>query len=236
MLLPQEIRLFFLNDLTDCKRLVASKHKIPRFSIQIDETFNHDLVIDRSAATLSKDMVKLLALLIHQKYHVNVNEVHSEQTRSSNYQKDKEISKFGDQILQNSTYSELCHATSKLKEGPSANISKSHWEGWQFNPCVLHQTSSMDTVETEENYGMVKGLVSIGLMATRGVYTSLQQVCSDVRVVLSLFVEKINAKVNAGKNRLQYAPILSQVASLEDTVYAWAYELQRYYYYSILTY
>lgn len=243
--------------------MVAQGHNIPRFSIQIDEAFNHDLVINQSAAKLSKEMVKLLVLLIHQKNHVSCTsacnkkppcDLIEEQARTSNYQKDKEsisedkelndtnnttsiedtnllsaISIFGYQILQNPQFSVLCWVTSKFKEGPSANISKAHWEVWKFNSCVLHPTSSSDNVQTKENYGMVKGLVAVGLSATRGIYTSLQQVCSDVRAVLNVLVEKVNAKVAAGKDRLQFIGILSQVASLEDTVHSWAYALQRYY-------
>lgn len=223
--------------------LGARLHKIPRFSIQIDDsTSNHNLLINQAAAKLSNDLLKLLVLLIHQNNYVDQHPKHRESINEDKEPKaintttssmedaslNSTISMFGYQILQNPQYSQLCWVTSNFKEGPSANISKSQWEDWKFNSCVLHPTSPLDDIQTEENFGMVKGLVAVGLSATRGVYTSLQEVCFDVRAVLTVLVEKVNAKVAAGKDRLRYIQLLSQAASLEDNVYSWAYELQRY--------
>lgn len=146
------------------------------------------------------------------------------------------ISTFGNQILRYPHFAELCWVTSKLKEGPCADISGS-WKGWPFNSCIIHPSDSVEKVvvtcgsnniKSKENSGLVRGLIAVGLSAYRGLYVSLREVSSDVRRVLELLVGEINAKVQAGKDRYQYVRILSQVAYLEDVVNNWAYALQRY--------
>ncbi|XVF78643.1 hypothetical protein PTKIN_Ptkin14bG0151600 [Pterospermum kingtungense] len=144
------------------------------------------------------------------------------------------ISSFGYQILQYPHFAELCWVTSKLKEGPSADIS-GLWKGWPFNSCIIRPVSSLDkeavacgssNIKSKEKFGLVRGLVAVGLAAYRGRYTSLVEVSSEVRKVLELLVGWINAKVNTGKDRYQYVRILSQVAYLEDMVNSWAYSLR----------
>ena len=146
------------------------------------------------------------------------------------------ISSFGYQILQYPHFAELCWVTSKLKEGPSADIG-GPWKGWQFNSCIIRPTNSLDkaavacgssNIKSKEKFGLVRGLVAVGLSAYRGLYTSLREVSTEVRKVLELLVGWINAKVNTGKDRYQYVRILSQVAYLEDVVNSWVYSLQRY--------
>ncbi|KAK9209125.1 hypothetical protein WN944_001489 [Citrus x changshan-huyou] len=144
------------------------------------------------------------------------------------------ISTFGNQILRYPHFAELCWVTSKLKEGPCADISGS-WKGWPFNSCIIHPNDSVEkvvvacgstSIKCKEKYGLVRGLIAVGLSAYRGVYVSLREVSSDVRRVLELLVGEINAKVQAGKDRYQYVRLLSQVAYLEDVVNNWAYALQ----------
>lgn len=206
-----------------------------------DGTSDHNLVIHQSAAKLSNDLLKLLVLLIHQNNHVRDTNVCNSNNPPSDFIEDQalkhkhtnlnsEITNAGYQILQNPQYCDLCWVTSNLKEGPSANVSKSQWQDWKFNPCVLHPTTPLNDdihIQTEEKFGMVRGLVAIGLSAIRDVYTSVEQVCFDFETVLTALVEKVNAKVAKGLDR-QYSGLISQVASLEDHVYCWAYELQRY--------
>ncbi|XP_022717177.1 uncharacterized protein LOC111275863 [Durio zibethinus] len=144
------------------------------------------------------------------------------------------ITSFGYQILRYPHFAELCWVTSKLKEGPSADIG-GPWKGWPFNSCIIRPTNSLDkgavacgssNIKNKEIFGLVRGLVAVGLSAYRGVYTSLREVSSEVRKVLELLVGWINAKVNTGKDRYQYVRILSQVAYMEDMVYSWVYSLQ----------
>lgn len=275
LLLPQEIRQFFRNDLSIC-RPTSSEHSVPRFSVQIDGLFNHDMVIDHSAAELSRNIVKLLVHLIHQKSHTKTSastkyqisdiqgesnaadqlidkETASEQTGEkklpdlssakiaplpgSRTMKVKSnlvsvITTFGHQILRYPHFAELCWVTSKLKEGPSADVS-GPWKGWPFNSCIIRPlekvaSSSVSNGKSKEISGMVRGLIAVGLSAIRGAYTSLRKVSFDVRLVLDLLVEQINAKINAGKDQYQFFRILSQVAYLEDVVNNWAFTLNRY--------
>ncbi|XWS10982.1 hypothetical protein CRYUN_Cryun38cG0044700 [Craigia yunnanensis] len=144
------------------------------------------------------------------------------------------ISSFGYQILQYPHFAELCWVTSKLKEGPSADIG-GPWKGWPFNSCIIRPTNSLDkaavacgssNIKSKEKIRLVRGLVAVSLSAYRGLYTSLREVSSEVRKVLELLIGWINAKVNAGKDRYQYVRILSQIAYLEDMVNSWAYSLQ----------
>lgn len=146
------------------------------------------------------------------------------------------ISTFGYQILQYPHFAELCWVTSKLKEGPSAEID-GPWKGWPFNSCIVRPSdntssekvavaSGSGNVKSKEKYGLVRGLVAVGLSAYRGVYSSLREVSADVRKVLELLTLQINAKVEGGKDRYQFFRLLSQVAYLEDLVNSWAYSLQ----------
>lgn len=251
--------------------------------MQIDGIFDHDMVINQSAAELSRDIVKLLVHLIHQKSHAKTSactkypiSLIQGESNAADQQIDKEtasehtgekkspdvssvriapvpgsrtmrvksnlvsvISTFGYQILRYPHFAELCWVTSKLKEGPSADVS-GPWKGWPFNSCIIRPMSASEKVassslsngKSKEISGMVRGLIAVGLSAIRGAYTSLRKVSFDVRLVLDLLVEQINAKINAGKDRYQYFRLLSQVAYLEDVVNSWAFTLHRYYYYN----
>ncbi|XP_020203639.1 uncharacterized protein LOC109789156 [Cajanus cajan] len=143
------------------------------------------------------------------------------------------ISTLGYQILLYPHFAELCWVTSKLNEGPCADVS-GPWRGWPFNSCIIRPNNSLDKVvvsysssgvKSREGSGLVRGLIAVGLSAYRGVYKSVREVSLDVRKVLEILVEKINTKIQAGKDRYQYFRILSQVAYLEDMVNNWAYSL-----------
>ncbi|KAK4420388.1 Tat-binding7 [Sesamum alatum] len=143
------------------------------------------------------------------------------------------ISTFGYQILCYPHFAELCWVTSKLKEGPCANPN-GPWKGWPFNSCIvrpMNSTEKVDTASSSSNIkikgsGLVRGLVAVGLSAYRGKYTSLREVCSEVRKVLETLVGQIDDKIQAGKDRSQFVRLLSQVAYLEDMVISWAHALQ----------
>ncbi|CAJ1957215.1 unnamed protein product [Sphenostylis stenocarpa] len=143
------------------------------------------------------------------------------------------ISTLGYQILVYPHFAELCWVTSKLKEGPCADVS-GPWRGWPFNSCIIRPNNSQDkvsvscssgSIKSREASGLVRGLIAVGLSAYRGVYTSVREVSLDVRRVLEVLIENINTKIQAGKDRYQYFRILSQVAYLEDMVNNWAYSL-----------
>ncbi|CAN6810720.1 unnamed protein product [Brassica oleracea] len=144
------------------------------------------------------------------------------------------VSTFGYQILRYPQFAELCWVTSKLKEGPSADVS-GPWRGWPFNSCIIrpHNPSEQSTTASGSNNvrgkdlsGTARGLVAVGLSAYRGTYTSLREVTFEVRKVLELLVGRINLKIDAGKDRCQYIRILSQVAYLEDLVNSWVYAMR----------
>ncbi|KAL2523552.1 P-loop containing nucleoside triphosphate hydrolase superfamily protein [Abeliophyllum distichum] len=144
------------------------------------------------------------------------------------------ISTLGYQILCYPHFAELCWVTSKLKEGPHADISGS-WKGWPFNSCIVRPMNSAEqftvasgsiNIKSKEKFGLVRGLVAVGLSAYRGEYKSLREVTSGVRKVLELLVALINDKVQAGKDRYQFIHLLSQVAYLEDIVISWVYALR----------
>lgn len=140
---------------------------------------------------------------------------------------------FGIQILQHPQFSKLCWVTSKLREGPCTDIN-GPWKGWPFNSCLLHSTSpdqpvhgGNNVVKGKEKTLYVRGLIAVGLLAYRGVYKSVIEVCAEVRKVLELLVGQIQAKILEKRNRFRYFHILSQVAYLDDTVNSWAYTFQR---------
>ncbi|EOA29712.1 hypothetical protein CARUB_v10012797mg [Capsella rubella] len=144
------------------------------------------------------------------------------------------VSTFGYQILRYPQFAELCWITSKLKEGPSADVS-GPWRGWPFNSCITRPCNSSEqaitasdsnNVKGKDSSGIVRGLIAIGLSAYRGTYLSLREVSIEVRKVLELLVGWINVKINAGKDRCRYIRILSQVAYLEDLVNSWVYAMR----------
>ncbi|KAF8100310.1 hypothetical protein N665_0227s0042 [Sinapis alba] len=144
------------------------------------------------------------------------------------------VSTFGYQILRYPQFAELCWVTSKLKEGPSADVS-GPWRGWPFNSCIIRPCNSSEQTITASGSnnvrgknvsGIARGLVAVGLSAYRGTYTSLREVSFEVRKVLELLVGRINLKIDAGKDRCQYIRILSQVAYLEDLVNSWVYAMR----------
>lgn len=148
------------------------------------------------------------------------------------------IATFGYQILRYPQFAELCWITSKLTEGPSADIS-GPWKGWPFNSCLMDSSSSPNKVvaganssnlKNRENSGVVRGLVAVGLLAYKSVYTSVRDVSVAVRMVLELLVGQVRAKILDSKDKYRYLRLLSQVAYLEDIVNSWAYTFQRYHF------
>ncbi|KAI3703881.1 hypothetical protein L1987_74077 [Smallanthus sonchifolius] len=238
------------------QNLSPSNHtgsSVPRFSVHLDENVNRDMVLGSSATKLSNDVARYFVELIHHTTHIHessfkanesldMNTLHPNldsdsaiEYRSKNQtpfppnkkeEKGKSnlllaISTFGYQILQYPHFAELCWVTSKLKEGPSAEID-GPWKVWPFNSCIVRPGN----VKSKEKYGLVHGLVAVGLSAYRGLYSSLREVTADVRNVLEILTSQINAKVEGGKNKYQFVRILSQVAYLDDMVNSWAYTLQ----------
>ncbi|GAV64017.1 AAA domain-containing protein/zf-HC5HC2H domain-containing protein [Cephalotus follicularis] len=278
--LPLKIKQFFESGLSNSSESTPFEHTVPRFSVEVGGNFNHDIVINHSAAKLSRDLVQPFVQLLHQRSHDRTVICKEYKTCdfiegqtgmghfSSNHQgsaneldhktqcPDKSstkvlprsvnrtlkgktslllaISTFGYQILRYPHFAELCWVTSKLKEGPSAEIG-GQWKGWPFNTCIIRPSPSLDKVavacslgniKNKENFGLVRGLTAVGLSAYRGMYTSLREVSFELRKVLELLVGEINVKIQAGKNRYRYVRVLSQVAYVDDLVSSWAYGLQ----------
>lgn len=265
-MLPPRIKDFFGKNESNLSPSNQMGNTVPRFSVHVDENFNHDMVIGSSATKLSNDVSRYFVELLHHKIHIRENPFIAADinTVSSNLESDTPIeyiskiespspprnkkeekgksnlllamSTFGYQILQYPHFAELCWVTSKLTEGPSAEID-GPWRGWPFNSCIVRPSdasekvavvSSSSNVKSKVKFGLVRGLVAVGLSAYRGVYSSLREVSADVRKVLEILTSQINAKVEGGKDRYQFARLLSQVAYVEDLVNSWAYTLQRY--------
>ncbi|KZV51935.1 hypothetical protein F511_08545 [Dorcoceras hygrometricum] len=261
-LLPHRVRLFFESDIS-CGILGSHDHKVPQFSVQLDQKFDHDKVVSTFVARLSKEMVRHIIVSVYGRTHIRrfslvektndmvlggvdrVCDSKSSAVRSlspvpfiNKTIKGKSgllftISVVGYQILCFPHFAELCWVTSKLKEGPHANVT-GPWKNWPFNSCILRPINSSEkavaasgssNIRSRES-GLVRGLIAIGLSAYRGEYTSLREVCYDVRKVLEILVERIDNKVKAGKDRSQFIRLLSQVAYLEDMMFSWAYTLQ----------
>lgn len=240
------------------QNLSSSNHigsSIPRFSIHVDGNFNRDMVIGSSATKLSNDVARYFVELIHHKSHIhessfkagesfdmNVPHVNPDSDSAVVYRSKSQtsfplnkkeekgksslmsaISTFGYQILQYPHFAEICWVTSKLKEGPSAEID-GPLKVWPFNSCIIRPS----IVKSKEKYGLVHGLIAVGLSAYRGLYSSLREVTADVRNVLEILTSQINTKVEGGKDKYQFVRLLSQVSYLDDMVNNWAYTLQRY--------
>ncbi|XP_030460878.1 uncharacterized protein LOC115681173 isoform X2 [Syzygium oleosum] len=274
--LPIGIRQFFGCDVQDSSQRTPLEHTLPRFSVQIDGRINYDIVVNRCAAELSRNVVQQFVQLFYQKAHkhpVPDNETSAptgdkKQTPNRNLDRPLEeldprtqntddsvprpspflnkrnlkgksslmlgISTLGYQILRYPHFAELCWVTSKLKEGPVADIS-GPWKGWPFNSCIARPSNTAEkmavpcnpgNIKSKEGSLLVRGIAAVGLLAYRGLYTSAKEVAFEIRRVLELLVGQINFKVQAGKDRYQYVQLLSQVSYLEDIVNSWAFSLQ----------
>ncbi|XP_031405064.1 uncharacterized protein LOC116213998 [Punica granatum] len=271
--LPYRIRQFFRGDVQRRCQSSHSENALPRFSINLGVDIDFDMVIKRSVAKLSSNMVEHFVQLVHQKTLLHAtskygnsdcstkhipngglagegeldpiaqrsddSSVKASQIANKRNLKGKSslmlaISAFGYQILRYPHFAELCWVSSKLKEGPVADI-RGPWKGWPFNSCIIRPygateetviASSPGNVKSEEKYGLVRGLVAIGLSAYRGIYESAKEVSFEIRQVLEILVGQISMKIQAGKDMYDYFRILSQVSYLEDLVNSWAYSLQ----------
>ncbi|XP_062206464.1 uncharacterized protein LOC133908443 [Phragmites australis] len=299
--LPSGVRGFFSAHVVD-QFLASSEHTIPRFSVNIDNSFNWDEMIDSCALRLSHDLIQHHVQFLHGRSHKNNHDEQKEvfasmeisapgESKSSENEqpsfgvasrenptqlaassaqqepppsnvKDKggniqktefegtvrrnpssrtvkgneslAIIAFGIQILQHPHFSKLCWVTSKLREGPCTDIN-GPWKGWPFNSCLLHSSTLPDkslnggnnVVKGKEKTLCARGLVAVGLLAYRGVYASVMEVCAEVRKVLELLVGQIRTKILEKRNRFRYFHILSHVAYLDDIVNSWAYTFHR---------
>lgn len=143
------------------------------------------------------------------------------------------IAACGYQLLHYPQFAELCWVTSKLNEGPFTTTD-GPWKGWPFNSCVV-DTNSLSEVASEDSSAehkvisgssVVRGLVAVGLLAFKGIYNTGKEVSRDIRKVLEILVTKIKTKIQNGKDKYQFFPLLAQAASLEDMVNSWAYATQ----------
>ncbi|KAJ6724260.1 P-LOOP CONTAINING NUCLEOSIDE TRIPHOSPHATE HYDROLASES SUPERFAMILY PROTEIN [Salix viminalis] len=231
--LPQRIRHFFENNSSNSRHSAPLEHTVPRFSVHIDGNFNHDTVIKYDNQNLcSVDKNEVGTECPHGP--LNVPPPPNNRSLKGKSIMLLAISTFGYQVLRYPHFAELCWFTSKLKEGPCADVS-GPWKGWPFNSCIIRPCNSLDKVaaacssgnlKSKERSGVVRGLLAVGLSAYKGEYNSLREVSFEVRKVLELLVEQVNEKIQAGKDRYQYVRLLSQVAYLEDVVNSWAYALQ----------
>lgn len=317
--IPSRVTDFFTKVVVKSANMASSEHTIPRFSVEVDGSLNHSLVINSSVARISCDFLQQYVQLVHRRSHASNMDgephvlynrkiaqerespiirdgeatealctvidsgrissncgassrddqsqqpVNDSERRNLISEVNKEvdaplqgsqdyllrapsnrvikgnsalmIATLGYQILQYPQLAELCWATSKLKEGPCADVS-GPWKVWPFNSCIIHPNDSVDkaaspsisrNVKNKEISGVVRGLMAVGLLAYRGSYASVREVSSQVRTVLELLVGLISDKIQKGKDRYRYFRILSQVAYLEDMVNTWAYTFLRYY-------
>lgn len=131
------------------------------------------------------------------------------------------ISAIGYQLLYNPELRELRHATCKLKHGPSfvaeTKRKKSPSGCTDGGSCLNEELGSID----------LKGLIAVGLLAYNGTYTKARDVASAVKEVLRLLMDRIDAKVNLGKDPEQFSHLMHQAASLEDKIFSWAHYLRR---------
>ncbi|XP_051136311.1 uncharacterized protein LOC127254971 isoform X2 [Andrographis paniculata] len=261
-LLPSSVRRFFGDEVVNCGLSSLRDRNVPQFSLQLDGKLDHNKVINCFAAKLSKDLAQQFVHSLHGGNHIhespfakNCETVEGEVDLVCNSQsvhvsslnpaglsnksvKVKSsltfaISAVGYQILSYPHFAELCWVTSKLKEGPCANV-HGPWKGWPFNSCIVcpsylseQASDANDSGNIKQNESsLVRGLIAVGLSAYRGEYTSLKEVCLEVRKVLETLVKRIDEKVQAGKDKNQFIRILSQVSYLDDMVMSWAHTLQ----------
>lgn len=83
-LLPLRIRQFFKGDISKCSQSTPSRHTVPRFSVTVDGNFNRDIVINSSAAKLSRDVIRQFVQLIHHRHHIHTSSCREYKTSNTN--------------------------------------------------------------------------------------------------------------------------------------------------------
>ncbi|KAK9907858.1 hypothetical protein M0R45_000045 [Rubus argutus] len=220
--LPVRIRQFFKSDISNGHRSVPVRHTVPRFSVEVNGNFNHDLVINLSSAELSRDIVQQIVLLVHQTSHIHTTSCEERDCHNINGHSEMSDHSADHGSAGANKKLTLCPDESLLKAPPPPkNIT-----GNGKSSLMLAISSFGYQILRYPHFAELCWFTSKLKEAYRGIYTSLREVSSEVRKVLEILVAQINAKIQAGKDRYQYVRLLSQVAYLEDVVNSWAYTLQ----------
>uniref|UniRef100_A0A162AE44 PHD-type domain-containing protein n=1 Tax=Daucus carota subsp. sativus TaxID=79200 RepID=A0A162AE44_DAUCS len=203
-LLPQGIKQFFESDTFNCSLSAPLKDAVPRFSVLVGGNFDRDMVIDFSAANLSKDLAKYFLQLIHSKAHTT--EGSEKEGKALDARKSD------------------ANAGCPNHEPVSASNPECPNQ-FPANPVMRDAPPSV-TKNMKGKSNLMLALITFGYQILLGMYISPREVSAEVRKVLELLVVWIHAKIDAGSDKCNFGRLLSQVAYLEDLVNSWAYLLQ----------
>lgn len=128
----------------------------------------------------------------------------------------------GYRLLRDPQLAGLRNATTMLKSVPVFDI----------HDCIDSGTFNWETLESrrkdevhEPEY--VRGLAAVGYKACRGVYRTGREVEFEFRRVIETLYERVQQKIDSGKDNLQYFHLTTQAATLVDLMASWVLEVRK---------
>jgi hypothetical protein len=133
----------------------------------------------------------------------------------------------GYRFLRDPQLAGLRNATTMLKRVPVVDIHDCK-DSESFNWETLeYQTSSGLRKDEVHEPEYVRGLTAVGFKACRGVYrTGRELECEFQRVIETLY-ERVQQKIDGGKDSLQYFHLTTQAATLVDLMASWVLEVRK---------
>lgn len=132
------------------------------------------------------------------------------------------IAFLGYRLLRDPQLAGLRNATTMLKFVPVFDI----------HDCIDDGIFNWETLETRRKEDVhepeyVRGLAAVGYKACRGVYRTGREVEFEFCRVIETLYERVQQKINNGKDSLQYFHLTTQAATLVDLMATWVLEVRK---------
>ena len=133
----------------------------------------------------------------------------------------------GYRFLRDPQLAGLRNAATMLKSVPVVDIhdcSDTETFNWE---SLEYQTSSGRRKDEAPEPEYVRGLTAVGFKAWRGVYRTGRELEYEFRRVIEILYERIQQKIDSGKDSLQYFHLTTQAATLVDLMASWMLEVRK---------
>lgn len=133
----------------------------------------------------------------------------------------------GYRFLRDPQLAGLRNATTMLKSVPVVDIhdcNNTETFNWE---TLEYQTSSGRRKDEVPEPEYVRGLSAVGFKACRGVYRTGRELEYEFRRVIETLYERVQQKIDSGKDSLQYFHLTTQAATLVDLMSSWVLEVRK---------
>lgn len=133
----------------------------------------------------------------------------------------------GYRFLRDPQLAGLRNSTTMLKSVPVVDINDCKDAGTFNWETLEYQTSSGRREDEVPEPEYVRGLAAVGFKACRGVYRTGREVEYEFRRVVETLYERVQQKIDSGKDSLQYFHLTTQAATLVDLMASWVLEVRK---------